>query len=43
MEVESTLKQKVVELVRVRTVEVVWNAGLQLVRLWCQSSIKIFQ
>jgi len=32
-EVESTLKQEVVELVRVRTIKGVWNAGLQLVRL----------
>jgi len=28
IEVESTLKQEVVELVKVRTIEDVWNAGL---------------
>jgi len=33
-EVESTLKQEVVDLVRIRVVEGVQNAGLQLVRLW---------
>jgi len=42
-EVESTLKQEVVKLVRVRTIEGVRNADLQLVRLWCQSSVKVFQ
>jgi len=42
-EVESTLKQKVVKLMRVRTIEGVWNVDLQLVRLWCRSSVKVFQ
>jgi len=28
MEVKSTLKQEVVKLVRIRTIEGIWNAGL---------------
>jgi len=42
-EVESTLKQEVVELVRIRAIKDIQNVGLQLMRLWYQSSVKVFQ
>jgi len=43
MEVELTLKQEVIELVRIRAIEGVQNAGLQLMRFWYQFSVKVFQ
>jgi len=42
-EVESILKQEVVELVRIRAIKDIQNVGLQLMRLWYQSSVKVFQ